>query len=132
MTGFPVNVKNCNFEHALEMLDISWSPEIRFPVNTKLVRFGTLFEILVASIDSIIFPDKNRLLKRTNLGKLSSRTIILSARSIASNRSRVVAKCSTAGMARPLNTISLSPSALERCSADDISSAESLIPSACI
>ena len=129
VTGFPSNVKYCKFEHALEMLDISWSPAIRFPVNTKLVRFGTFLAILFASMDSIILPDKNRLLRRTNLGKLSSRTIILSARSTASYRSRVVAKCSIAGIARPLNSISLSPSALERCSADDIISAESLMVS---
>lgn len=72
-------------------------------------------------------PDNIKPDRRCSRGKFSNRDMRLSVKSIISKASRVAAKCSMAGMAKPRKTISRSPSGLGRCSAKPSSSADILI-----
>ena len=94
----------------------------------KLVIFGIFFPMLAVSNDSRTFPEQFKQLNRNRRGKFSNLCKRLSVKSIVSNASLVVAKCSIAGMANPRSTNSLSPNGFVRCSANEfINSAESLM-----
>ena len=127
VTGLPVNVKNSSLAQASARFPISCRPLIRLSVKTKFVIFGMLLFKFFRSMLSIEFPDKSKLLSRNSRGKFSRREIRLSVKSIVSKRSRVAPKCSIAGIASPLRTISRSPREFERCSDWEMMSAESLI-----
>jgi hypothetical protein len=131
VTGFPNSVKNSSFGQALPTLATSCKAVIRLCDSVRDVIWGIFFFILAGSRLSMRFPEHIRLVSRFSRGKFSSRTNRLSLKSMASNWSRVTAKCSIAGTASPLRTSSRSPKGLGRCSARPSISADNLICTLC-
>lgn len=128
-TGLPFRFKNSNLVQALAKFDTSNSDDILLLDMSRFCNDGVFFIMLLVSTVSMTLPDRVRLLRRNSRGKFSRRLNRLSVKSIASKASRVTAKCSIMGMARPRKTTSRSPNGFVRCSQDPISSADNLIMS---